>query len=185
MTNYLNSPNELAIISALQAWIMAVLGLPLAQVVEAHDNLVAPPLDPFVVMSHLSREPVSTPWLTNQDTQNVNTETNTVNLGVSYEYQVDIYGDAAGDASMILHVLFRSDPTSEWFQAYGLANNITIDALDVDRPKHVAITNSEDQFEERWTVRLRLNVVEAIQTPVNFMSSASINPLINVSTLPR
>jgi hypothetical protein len=185
MTNYINAPNDLAIITALQSWITATLGLSLAQVVEAHDNLVAPPLDPFVIMTHLTRVPISTPWLTGTDTQVPATETATVNLGISYEYQLDAYGATAADAIMTLHVLFRSDPTSEWFQAYGLANSITIDALDADPPTHTAIINSENQYEERWTLRLRLNVVEAISTPINFMGSAVVKPLVNVSTLPR
>jgi hypothetical protein len=189
MTTYQNAPNELAVISALQAWIMMSLNLPIAQVVEAHENLVAPPLDPFVVMSHITRNPVSTPWLTNQDTGDINTESVIINLGIEYEYQVDIYGDSTSngpaDSAMLLHVLFRADPTSEWFQAYGLTNGFTIDTLDADPPKHTAITNSENQYEERWTVRLRFNVIEAISVPASFMSSASIKPPINVSTLPR
>lgn len=185
MTFYANVPDELAIVSTLQAWVMTVLPLDLNHVIQANDNSVPQPSDPFIAMTPLRRTPLSTPWLTYTDTDNVNTESETTNLSIEYEYQLDCYGPQAADYIMVLHVLLRSEATSEWFTTYGAANGLTIDTFYTSDPTHTPITNEENQYEERWTLRLTLNVVLAISTPINFMSTATISPLVNVSTLPR
>lgn len=184
MTLYVSSPNDTDVMSALQSWVMLVTGLPLAAVIPAYDNFVAPPLDPFIVLSRVSRTPNSTPWLTYNDTGVQTTENEITNLSIDYKYQIDCYGSAAADLVMIMHVLLRSDATSEWFSNYGLTNGLTVDTFYADDPTHTAITNEENQYEERWTLRVRLNVVVQIATPVNFMSSAKVG-LTNASTLPR
>ena len=180
MTFYVNTPNENSIAAALQAWIMTALPLDIDHVVQAHDNRVPPPGDPFIIISHLTRTPLSTPWITYTDTENPTTESATTNLSIDYKYQIDCYGQQAADYSMILHVLLRSDTTSEWFSGYGSANGFSIDTLYADDPTHTAITNSEAQFEERWTLRIRLNVTEQISTSAAFMDDAQIKPIVNV-----
>ena len=186
MTFYVNAPNELAIATALQAWIMAMLPLDGNHVIQAHDNRVDMPTDPFIVISHLSRTPLSTPWSILNDTTVQATENEVVNLSIEYKYQLDCYGSQAADYIMVLHVLMRSDATSEWFAAYGLTNGLAIDTLYADDPTHTAIVNAEAQYEERWTLRMRLNVVEQVYMPINFMGAAIIKPMINVPvTYPR
>lgn len=177
MTFYVNTPNELAIATALQAWIMAMLPLDINHVIQAHDNRVPMPIDPFIIISHISRTPLSTPWLTSTDTGVQATEAVITNLSIDYTYQLDCYGAQAADFIMILHVLLRSDATSEWFANYGSLNGLTIDTFSTADPTHTAITNEENQYEERWTLRLKLNVIEQISTPANFMSVV-VNPAI-------
>jgi len=185
MMTLVNSPQDLAIISAIQAWIMDVLPLDISHVIEAHDNSVAMPSDPFIIMSHIRRTPLGLPTQASTDTGSNTTSTTTVTQSINYEWQLDCYGAQASDYIMVLHVLSRSGATSEWFEEYGSTNGITIDPLYADDPTHTAIVNDEDQYEERWTLRMRFNVVINVAAPVGFMSSAKIKPLINVSTLPR
>jgi len=185
MTFYVNSPNEVAVASALQAWVMYVLDLPETMVIAGNDNGVAAPIGTYIVLTHMGRTPLSTPWLTYGDTGVPSTENEVTNLSLEYQYQLDVYGPNASDLVMILHVMFRSDATSQWLSDYGEANDLTVDAFFPDNPSHVPIVNEENQYEERWVLRVRLNVIQAISSPVNFMNSATVKPLINVSTLPR
>ena len=184
MTFYTNSPNEQTILAAVQSWIMTALPLSIGQVILASDNRVPQPLDPLIVLSHLSRTPCSTPWITYNDTGVQGTEAQITNMSVEYKLQLDIYGANSADYAMVLHVLLRSDATSEWFTNYGTTNGLTVDTFYAEDPTRTAITNEENQYEERWTLRFKLNIVEAISTPVNFMGSATVGHT-NVSTLPR
>jgi hypothetical protein len=156
---------------------MAVLGLDLAHVLLAYDNNVAQQTGSYVNYFSLRTKNLATPVLINVGT---NYQSNTASD--EDEYQIDCYGPTAKDFAMTLYLLARSDSTSEWF-----VNNvgITIDVIDADEPTHLPIVNEENQYEERWTMRIRFSVPTVITTPQDFMTTAIIEPLVNVSTLPR
>ena len=180
MTNYVNTPNELSVNTAIQSWIMALLGLDLAHVLLAYENGITIPLDPYVMYFSLKTNNLATPVLTNVGTNYQNNVASDLDT-----YQVDCYGATAKDFAMTLYLLARSDSTSEWFTAYGAANGVVLDITDADEPTHLPIVNDENQYEERWTVRIRFSVPTVITTPQDFMTTAIIKPLVNVSTLPR
>jgi hypothetical protein len=177
MTNYVVTPSEISVNTAIQAWVMAALGLDLGHVLLAYDNGISIPLDPYVTYFSLRDKNLSTPVLTNVGT---NYQSNTASE--EDEYQIDCFGAAAKDFAKLLYLLARSDTTSEWFVANA---GITIDATDADEPTHLPIVNDQNQYEERWTMRIRFSVPTVITTPQDFMATATINPLVNVSTLPR
>jgi hypothetical protein len=103
-------------------------------------------------------------------------------MSVEVTYQIDIYGPHAADNIMIVFVLLRSDATSEWFAAYGLANGITLDTFYTDNPKKSVLSNDEDQYEDHWLTRIRVDTVQQISTPVNFMSVLS-NPAVALKNI--
>ena len=63
--------------------------------------------------------------------------------------------------------------------------SITLDTFYTDDPKRSVITNDEGQYEDHWLTRARFDTVQQVSTAMNFMGAASVNPLVNVSTLPR
>jgi len=183
MTLYTNTPSELSVMSALQAWIMEVLSLDINHVVAGYSNMVAQPTGNYVIMSGLSMTPLSTPWITYTDTGVLATETETINMSMECIYQIDCYGSNAADYIMTLFTLLRSDATSEWFTAYSSANGITLDTFYTENPTRSVLTNEEAQYEDHWLLRMRLDVIQQVSTSVNFMSNAVVKPIINVHTI--
>lgn len=170
MAFYVSAPNDLAIASAVQAWLMEVLSFDINHVVYADQNRVPQSLGNYATISFVSSKPWGTPWITYNDTGVQITESEITNMSVEVTYQVDIYGPNAADNMMLIFVLLRSDATSEWMAAYGLANSITIDTFYTDDPKRSVITNEEQQFEDHWLTRIRIDTVQQASTSVNFMS---------------
>lgn len=182
MPIYVNTPNDLAVASALQAWLMEVLSFDINHVVYADQNRVPANLGDYATISFVAGKPWGTPWITYNDTGTQATETEITNLSVEVTYQIDIYGPHAADNMMTIFVLLRSDATSEWFAAYGFTNGITLDTFYTDDPKRAVITNEEDQYEDHWLTRVRLDTVQQVSTSVNFMSVLS-NPAVTLKNI--
>jgi len=182
MSFYTNAPNDLAVASAIQTWLMGVLSLDINHVIYADQNRVPADLGDFVTISFVASKPWGTPWITYNDTGVQATESETTNMSVEVTYQIDIYGPNAADNMMVIFVLLRSDATSEWMASYGLANSITIDTFYTDDPKRSVITNEEDQYEDHWLTRIRLDTVQQVSTSVNFMSVLS-NPAVALKNI--
>lgn len=183
MAFYTNTPNELAIMSALQAWIMEVLSLDINHVAAGYNNMVAMPTGDYVIMSGLSMTPLSTPWITYSDTKVLATESEITNMSMECIYQIDCYGPNAADHILTLFTLLRSDATSEWFSTYSAANGITLDTFYTENPSRSVLTNEEAQYEDHWLLRMRLDVIQQVSTSVNFMDNAVVKPIINVHTI--
>jgi hypothetical protein len=179
MSFYTSSPNDLAVASAVQTWLMTVLSFDINHVIYADPNRVAQQTGDYAVISFIASKPWGTPWITYNDTGVQATEAEVTNMSVEVTYQIDIYGPNAADNMMIIFVLLRSDATSEWLASYGLANGITLDTFYTDEPKRSVITNEEDQYEDHWITRVRLDTVQQVSSPVNFMSVLS-NPAVTL-----
>jgi hypothetical protein len=177
MAFYQNTPTDLAISTALQTWIMEVLSLDLAHVVQGYDNRVSQPMGDYVLITRMGSKPLSTPWLTYNDTGVQATESEMTNISIEVTYQLDVYGPNSCDHAITLFALLRSDATSEWFANYGGVNGITLDTFYTDDPQRSVLTNQEGQYEDRWILRTRLDIVQQVATSVNFMSVLS-NPAI-------
>jgi hypothetical protein len=175
-----NTPIDQSVEAAIQAWIMSVTGLPILDVIPAHDNRVPPPGTPFIVVSHLARKAYELPSSTYDG---VSTET--LSMGLDYTYQIDCYGIPASDWALTLQTVFRSDQTAYFFEAWGLANGFTIDPLYMDDAMHMAITNGEDQYEERWILKPHFCVVFSIATAQQFMNNVVVGTINVQATYPR
>jgi len=184
MAFYVSSPTELQVMSALQTWIMEVLTLDINHVIRGYNNMAAPPIGEYAIISKLRMTPLSTPWIAYNDTKVPATESETTFISSECVYQIDCYGATAADRTTILHVLTRSDATSEWFAAYGAANAITMDTFYTEDPTRSVLTNEEAQYEDHWLLRMHFGLTQQVSTSVNFMDAALVKPIVNVNTLP-
>ena len=175
-----NTPIDQSVLAAIQAWIMSITGLSIQDVIPAHDNRVPPPGTPFIIVSHLSRKAYEVPLST---WDGVSTETTSV--GLDYTFQIDSYGDGASDWALIMQTVFRSDQTASFFEAWGLANNFTIDPLYTDDAMHMAIVNDESQYEERWMQKMHFAVVFSVTAAQQFMNQVVVGSINVQATYPR
>jgi hypothetical protein len=170
-----NTPIDQLVVAAVQSLVMTTLGLPMSQVITAHENGVPMPLDDFVMISHLSHKLYSTPHITYD---NVSVET--VNQPMDYPFQLDFYGDGASDKATTVQALFKTDVATTLFEAFGAANGLVIEPLYAEDANHTAITNEENQYEERWTVKVHVNVIFSIATVQQFFANAPAVTIVNV-----
>lgn len=174
------SPNDLQVRTGLQAWIMDTLGLPMDHVVLERDNKVAMPATGFVQMTRSAQKRLSTNVASYEDQPAATpaVEAEVTLQAVDYAIQVDCYGPQAADWAGVLSTMFWSTIACEFLEAYG------IDPLYLDDPIPLPLVNGEQQYEERWSLKLHLQYNPAMTTPMQFMGTAKVT-LINVETLPR
>lgn len=86
--------------------------------------------------------------------------TQTYTQSVEYEAAIDCYGAASNDWASALTTLLRSD--------YGVDNMTVGTPLHADDPIQLPLVDGEEQYEERWRVRLLLQYKPAAITPMQF-----------------
>ena len=174
-TAMVNVPLDQLVVAAVQAFIMSVLGLAMTQVVTAHENGVPEPLDDFVMISRLSHKIYAQPRVTYD-----NASTETVSQSMDCPFQLDFYGPGSTDKATTVHALFKTEIATTLFEAVGVANSLTIEPLYAAEARYTAIVNEESQYEERWTVKVHVNVIFAIATPQQFFTTAPTTRIVNV-----
>jgi hypothetical protein len=76
--------------------------------------------------------------------------------------QVDVHGPASWDNVTRLETLFRSD--------YGVTafGDVAVTPLYAESPRQAPFVNAEQQYENRWTVDLHLQLSAVVKTPQQF-----------------
>lgn len=159
------SPTQLDIYTAVQAFIMGILPLDLAHVIQLDDNRDAMPLGPFVGM----RLVVDRRLRTNVNSWDAN-ENQTYEMGMQAEMQLDVYGPLAGDWSVIVSTLWRDD-----YACLALAPNCQ--PLHADEGTRAPLVNGEEQYELRYIVRAQLQYNPVVSTVVQSATVAEITPI--------
>lgn len=175
--SYIDNPIDQTVVAALQAFVMAMLGLPMSSVITAHENGVPMPLDNFVMISHLTHKSYA---MTTVSYDGVSTET--VTQPMDYPFQIDFYGPGASDWAIVIQSLFKTEIATTNFEAFGAANSITIEPLYAEDAAHTAIVNEENQYEERWTLKVHINVLFSIPTAQQFLTTT---PKVGTINAPR
>lgn len=152
--------------TALRAFLVDVLGSSV-DVIAGQDNRVPEPALPnFIVMTPLLRGRLNTNVHT-WDTTNPDPVTLTARRATQFTVQLDVHGPAAGDNTQIVGTLFR-DP-------YGVAAfPAGIAPLWADEGQQAPFINGENQYENRWTMNVVLQVNPAVSTPQQFADTLTI-----------
>jgi hypothetical protein len=182
MSGYALETPVLQVFTVLQAWLMSVTGLDISHVIQGRQNGVPAPPGLYINMTQTGQKSLSM-----FDTSyNVMGGTESVNNSFDVIIQCDCYGVGAGDLASAISTLFGTEPGCNFFDAYTVANGFsTMEPLYSDDPQSMAFTNEEQQYESRYIVKVHINVTTGVTIPMQFMASAKIGTIVNVSTTPR
>lgn len=112
------------------------------------------------------RTPVET-W----DTTDPDPDTIDIEQGTQIRLQLDCYGALSANWAAQLMTLLRTD--------YGVRALAPVAPLYADNPIQAALTNSEEQYEQRWIVGANLQYNPVVSVPMEFADTAEVD-LINV-----
>lgn len=90
--------------------------------------------------------------------------------------QIDVHGSLASDMSQRITTLFRNEFATSFF-----ADNSTglTPLYADDMPKQVPFLNAEDEFEDRWTFEVHIEMDACVGVPQQFADEAKVQ-IINV-----
>lgn len=181
MAGYALTTPVLQVFSVLQAWLMALTGLDINHVIQGRQNGVPMPTGPFITMTQTGQKGLST----FDASYNPGTGQEAVNMAFDTVIQCDCYGAGAGDMATAISTMFASEQGCSFFDAYVAEAGLSaIEPLYADDPISMAFTNEENQYEQRYLVKVHINVTNAVTLPMQFMASASVGT-VPVQTLPR
>ena len=165
-----------AMFTALRGWIVDSLGIDPVLIVQVPDNRTPEPLGDHIAMARVMRKDIA---------QNTNSYVNgnpfgveTISQSLEYVLQVNCYGDQASNWCSVLDVIFRSEQSCAFFDAYGIA------PLFNDEPTQAPFINGESQYEIDWSIRMHFQFNPTMTRAMQFMDRAGVG-IINVETLPR
>ena len=186
-TYTLGTPSS-AEFSVLKACIMQVLNLDTNHVNQGRQNGVPSPTGQYVIMSGVNRPRLSTP------SRSYNTAAQTEEIDTAFDstIQVDCYSPStasvpnAADMATMLNLFLNSPDAVDFFDAWTSTNLVaTIEPLYATEPTTMAYTNEENQFEQRYTQRVHLNVTNKVTVTNSQTMASAMVTLVNVQTLPR
>lgn len=163
--------SEDAVFDALWAWVAAlvVAQLPDSQIFKGFQNSTATARGSYVVLSpgvktrqDQGRRSYVPPALV--------ADPGVVNVGrhTTYSYQVDCYGPLGPDVADIIAIAWRSVWGCD--QLTGAA----ITPLYADEPQQLNIANSENQYEQRFMLRLFAQVNQTVSLPQDFFDTVTL-----------
>lgn len=94
--------------------------------------------------------------------------------------QIDVYGPASGDNTGVLTTLLRDGYAALWFQREGWADK-GIGLLDVGEPRQMAFIDGEQQYEDRFSFDVKLQVNQ-VTSPAQDFADAISATLYDVDT---
>jgi hypothetical protein len=90
---------------------------------------------------------------------------------VQMAVQVDVYGPNSGNFAQIISTLFRDAYAVEQFAALSPA----ISPLYADEPRQLAFSDGEQQYENRWSIDVLIQVDETVTVPQQFADTLKVN----------
>lgn len=154
---------ESDLFTGLRAFLLTVLGSSF-QVLKTQGNKVAMPKGSFVMMTPLFIDGLSTNVVTYDPGAEERHDTRTTQFRV----QLDVYGPDASANSNIIATLFRSEYATEQMASGPLQPFYATD------PKQNVMTNSEQQYEDRWTFELYMQFNPTVTSPQQFADELQI-----------
>lgn len=167
------SLTETQVFTVLRAFVLAQIAA--VEVLKGQNNRVSmPPKGNFIIMTPMMRERLATNVTAYSDLKNNGTRADT--QPTRYTVQFDVYGPAATDNAQKLQTLFRSDVACQAFTASGLA----MQALYTTDPRQMPFVNGEQQYEDRWTLDIALQINPTVTTPQEFADELAVT-LVSVA----
>jgi hypothetical protein len=90
---------------------------------------------------------------------------------VQLAVQVDLYGPNSGNFAQVIAALFRDEYAVSLFAAISPA----ISPLYAGDPRQLAFSDGEQQYENRWSIDLELQVDETVTVPQQFADILTVN----------
>lgn len=160
------------VMTTLRSFIMGLITG--CEVIQGLPNGVAPPVDPFIQMTPLFFNRLSTNIPTFVDVDD-GIGLAAVEQHVSWAVQIDCYGPLSNDWAVILTTMLRDE--------YGVTTMAPdVAPLYTDDPKQLPIVDGEQNYEQRWMITAYLQYNPVVVIPMQFFNAVSVN-LINVSTI--
>ena len=171
------SPLQQDIYGVLAPFLVSITGLPAANVQQGIPNRTPPPqASPgFVIMTIIGMRRLRTnvdTWATTGDPASINHE-----MGTEVRVQVDFYGDSSQDWAAAFQTLFRDD--SGCIALAGSGATPICQPLYADEARMMPFEDSEDQYEQRWTVDAILQYNPVTSDSMQFADALSVT-LVNV-----
>jgi hypothetical protein len=161
-------------IDLTQADIMTAVGnyltalFPTLPIIQGQLNRIAEPGAPdFVVFTPTLRNLMGTAIVTWQGS---NPSVAGYSTGTQITVQCDVHGPASTDNAQILFTLFRSENATQAFAATGFS----LAPLYASDPVQLPFFNSEDQYEDRWTVDLVMQASPVVTASQDFASTLKV-----------
>ena len=173
---YALAPNEDTLFNGVWQWLVQLLQAGDAvNVFKSNPNMTATPIGTYAVIQ---------PGVKIRQNQGVRSY-DPVNLfqiverSTTYYYQVDCYGPAAPDWANSFAIAWRS--------LWGCDNNptpIVFTPLYADEPVQLNFPNGEQQYEQRFMIKLYLQANETVSLPQDFFTTPPPLTLVVADNLP-
>lgn len=153
------TPTEDQVFDAMWAWVVSLFDVSVQPYVfKGFQNMTATPYNSYVVVSPGVKERQDQIRRTYDSANSlVNEQRHT-----TYAYQVDCYGQAGPDYADIISVAWRS----MW--ACDQLDGAVITPLYADEPTQLNFSNGEQQYEQRFMLRLYAQVNQTVSLPQDF-----------------
>ncbi len=163
---------------ALWAWIAAVVAVQIpddGQVFKGFQNTTATATGNYVVLSpgvKLRQDQGRRSYVRDS----LDPTVGVVNIArhTTYSYQVDCYGQLGADVADIISIAWRSlwgcDALQATFDTPG-----AVTPLYADEPQQLNIANSENQYEQRFMLKLYAQVNQSIGLPQDFFDAVELH----------
>lgn len=173
------TPIQRSIYVLVRALVVTATGLDPSLVIKGLPNRSAmPPAAPgFVTMQLARAKQLRTPeesW----DYADIDPSEIDIEQGTELRLQLDLYGAASGDWGAILQTLLRTEAGCIALAGPDYANPI-VQPLYASDVNLAPLEDSEDQYEERWTIEAILQYNATISVPMQFADTLELT-VINV-----
>lgn len=135
--------NEQTLYTALRLFIISIV--PEVDVIQGLQNQMAMPATGFIAMTTLFMQRLSSNHFDYDSGQKSLVQPQ------QYTVQIDCYGEQSNEWAILLSTVLRDAYACDHFPE-------NIKPLYVDDPKHLPITNSEQQYEKRWMISAAFQV---------------------------
>lgn len=167
---------ESDVFNSLRALILTMV--PGIEVVRAQANRVPEPAgSDFIVMTQILRTRLATNIDVYTDHYPSSPGVGAIRQATQFDVQLDVHGPASGDSVQIISTLWRDEYTTDFFDA----GTIDVQALYASAPRQVPFINAEDQYENRWTIDLSMQINQVVTVPQDFADTVvvEVNPGTN------
>lgn len=164
------TPTDFDIHKALGQWLLTALPAPFS-VRLGQQNRTASPVGPYCLMQQVTSQILATNGSTYSDAARVVTELREITV------QVSAFGIGAGDALRQVAGLWRDFYATDWFRE----NADILSPLWAGEPRQMGFITAENQYEDQWSVDLKMQVNFTRTIPQQFADAITAT-LIEVDT---
>jgi hypothetical protein len=156
---------ENQMVDAIKTFIQGIVGTGVP-VVRGQDNRVAQPAQgDYFIVTPSARHRIAT----NQDTYDTDADRRHAQRSIRADVQIDAYGPNSADYTEAVSMLFRDMYGTEVFAPF------SVQPLYCGDGQQMPLVNGEEQYEDRWTFSMSLQLNPAVSTSQQFADSVVLN----------